>query len=327
MPSPRTVLLTDRPWPDADVERQILDRVGATLVEPQCGSPDEIAQLAATANAIGVCWAPLPATVLERSPRCQIVTRFGVGLDNIPVEAATRLGIPVTFLPDYCVREVADHTIAMMLALLRGLATFDRSLKAGHYDANCFVPSRLSSLTLGLIGFGRIACAVAERARAFGMTVIASARSVEPRDPHVQMVPLESLLERADVVSLHLPLSPETVHLIDGNRLARLKPGAMLINTARGALVDSAALLAALSSGRLTGAALDVFENEPPAPDNPLICHPRVLATPHVAFRSAESLLELRTRAARQIADALEGQRPEHVVNPEVYERCDVARQ
>lgn len=321
MSSSWTVLLTDRPWPSAGVEQQILASVGASLVEPTSASPLEIAELAAIADAIGVCWAPLPAAVLERSTRCKVVTRFGVGLDNIPVEAATRLGIPVTSLPDYCVNEVADHTIALMLALLRGLPTFDRTLKAGRYDANCFVPRRISSLTLGLIGFGRIGRAVAERAGAFGMRVIATARSLEQRAEAVQGMCLEELLRTADVVSLHLPLTEATYHMMNAQRFTRLKPGAMLINTSRGGLVDAAALHAALDSGRLAGAALDVFEQEPTAPDDPIVSHSRVLATPHVAFRSAEALLELRTRAARQIADALEGKRPEYVVNPEIYER------
>lgn len=323
MQSSRTVLLTDRPWPDADVEQEILARVGARLIEPKTASPDEIAELAAGSDAIGVCWAPLPAAVLERSPRCKVVARFGVGLDNIPIEAATRLSIPVTYLPDYCVQEVADHSVAMMLALLRGLPVFDRSLKAGRYDANCFVPHRLSSLTLGLVGCGRIGRAVAERAKAFGLTVIATTRSLAQSRPDVQMVPLDALLRRSDVVSLHVPLTQATRHLVDQESLSLFKPGAILINTSRGGLVDSAALLAALRSGRIAGAALDVFENEPTPPDDPIVTHPRVLATPHVAFRSAEALLELRTRAARQIADALQGKRPEHVVNPVVYERND----
>jgi len=321
MPPLRVVLLTDRPWPDSDVEREIVGTVGATLVEPKGNSPDELIRLAATADAIGVCWAPLPAAVLERSHRCRVVTRFGTGLDNIPVETATRLGIPVTYLPDYCVSEVADHTLAMILTMLRGLPAFDRALKSDLYDSNCFVPRRTSTLTLGLVGFGRIGQAVAERAFPLGMTVIATARS-QPRSPGpVRFVSLEELLTTADVVSLHLPLAPGTHHVINRQRLSLFKRGAILVNTSRGGLVDGAALIDALDSRILAGAALDVFEREPPAAGDRLVTHPRVLATPHVAFRSAEAVMELRTRAARQIADALEGRRPEHVVNPEVYER------
>jgi D-3-phosphoglycerate dehydrogenase len=264
--------------------------------------------------------------VLERSDRCKVVARFGVGLDNIPVEAATRLGIPVTYLPDYCVSEVADHTVSMMLALLRGLPTFDRSLKAGRYDPNCVVPRRVGSLTLGLIGFGRIGRAVTARAGSFGMTVVATKRSMEQTATTVPIMALEDVLRVSDVVSLHLPLTPVTHHLIDAHRLSLIKKGGVLINTSRGGLVDSAALLAALDSHRLSRAALDVFEQEPPAEGDLLVSHPRVLATPHVAFRSEESLVELRTRAARQIADALEGKRPEHVVNPEVYQRSHDAK-
>jgi D-3-phosphoglycerate dehydrogenase len=318
MADQRIVLLTDRPWPDARLEREILATVGAMLVEPRDSSPEAIAELAPQADAIGVCWAPLPGELLARCPRCRIVARFGVGLDNIPVDVATRLGIPVTYLPDYCVREVADHTLALVLALLRDVIGFDRSLKEGLYDPNRFVPRRFDELTLGLVGDGRIARAVAERAAGFGFNLIVTSRSSEKRRSAAKWVGLEELLQMADVVSLHLPLSIETRHLINRQRLALMKPTTYLVNTSRGGLIDSAALVEALDAGRLAGAGLDVFETEPPLPHDPVVMHPRIIATPHVAFRSAESLVELRTRGARQIADVLDGHIPEFVVNPQV---------
>lgn len=311
------VLITDRPWPDVGIERDILGEVGAEIVEPINATPEAIAELAPSADAIGVCWAPLPGELLERCPRCRVISRFGVGLDNIPVSTATRLGIPVTWVPDYCVPEVADHTFALILALLRDVAGFDRSLKAGRYDPNRYVPRRLSDLTLGLVGYGRIGRAVAERAAASGMTVIAANRGGDAAG--VRLVTLDDLFAEADVVSLHLPLSEEMWHLVGRERLSLMKPTAYLVNTSRGPLVDSAALLEALNSGRIAGAALDVFDPEPPAPGDPLVSHPKVVATPHVAFRSAEAVVELRTRAARQIADVLSGRVPEQVVNPEVF--------
>lgn len=312
------VLVTDHPWPDVEIERKVLAGVGADVIEPADSSPQALAALAPGADAIGVCWAPLPGELLEQCLKCRIVARFGVGLDNIPVAMATRLRIPVTYVPDYCVPEVADHTLALILALLRDVPAFDRSLKAGSYDPNRFMPRRLSGLTLGVVGYGRIGRAVAERAAGFGMTVIATTRS--ERAHGIRAVPLDELLAASDLVSLHLPLSVHTRRLIDADRLSRMRRTAYLVNTSRGSLVDPAALLSALDAGRLAGAALDVFDQEPPPPGDPLVSHPRVIATPHVAFRSAEAVIELRTRAARQIADMLTGHRPEHVVNPQVFE-------
>jgi len=309
------VLITDRPWPDLEIEREVLAAIGAEVVEPPDQSPAAIAEIAPSADAIGVCWAPLPTDFLKRCPKCRIVARFGIGLDNIPIETATRLGIPVTYVPDYCVAEVADHTLALILALLRDVPAFDRSLKAGRYDPNRFLPRRLSGLTLGLVGCGRIGRAVADRAAAHGMSVVAATRS--GASGATRCLSLDELLVTLDVVSIHAPLSPETTRLIDAARLSQMKPHACLVNTSRGGIVDHAALLAALEAGRLAGAALDVFDPEPPPPGDPLVSHPRVIATPHIAFRSAEALAELRTRAAQQIADALIGRRPEHVVNPE----------
>jgi D-3-phosphoglycerate dehydrogenase len=321
-----TVLITDHPWPDLEIERAVLAEIGAEVVEPAEPTPTAIAALAPQADAVGISWAPFPGELLERCPRCRVVARYGVGLDNIPVATATRLGIPVTYVPDYCVPEVADHTLALILALLRDVPAFDRSLKAGDYDPNRFVPRRLGGLTLGVVGFGRLGRAVADRAGAFGMTVVATSRSGNAHGREVRMVSLDELLAASDVVSLHLPLGPDTRHLIDAERLARMRPTAFLINTSRGRLIDHAALLDALNAGRLAGAALDVFDPEPPPPGDPLVAHPQVIATPHVAFRSAEAVVELRTRASRQIADALSGRVPEHVVNPEVFRGRETSR-
>lgn len=314
------VLVTDHPWPDLEIERDVLAGIGAEVIAPEEPTAEGIAAAASSVDAIGVCWAPLPESLLERCPRCRIVARFGAGLDNIPVATATRLGIPVTFVPDYCIDEVADHTLALVLALLRDVPAFDRALKAGRYDANRFVPRRLGRLKLGLVGFGRIGRAVADRASTFGMTVLAASRSGATHGRRVVMQSLDELVASSDVVSLHLPLTADTHHVIDAGRLATMQPTAFLVNTSRGPLVDSAALLAALDRGAIAGAALDVFDPEPPAPGDALVNHPRVIATPHVAFRSEESVIELRTRAARQIRDALAGLRPEHVVNPGVFD-------
>jgi len=320
MPADFRVLITDRPWADTAIEQDIFQTVGAKVVEPTSRSQEELAELARDADAWGVCWAPISEAMVEGSSRCKVIARFGVGLDNIPVPTATRLGIPVTYLPDYCVAEVADHAMALLLDLVRGVTSFDRGMKRGEYDPQAFVPRRLNQLTVGLIGFGRIGKAVAERLIPFGFQVIVTARSRPDVSQRVHAVFLDELLARADVVSLHVPLSNETRRLIDARRLSQMKAGAFLINTSRGGLIDPAAVLEALDLGHLAGVGLDVFDPEPPLEDDPLVMHPRVIATPHVAFRSAEAVVELRTRAARQIATALVGGVPEHVVNPEVFE-------
>jgi len=320
MSPPFRVLITDRAWPDCSIERDVLKSVGAEVVEAPRTDEQTLISLARDADAIGTNWAPVTANVIRAATRCKTVARFGIGLDNISVPTATGLGIPVTNVPDYCVSEVSDHALALLLAAARNVAFFHARTKAGEYNLSAGPPMRrLSGMTLGLIGFGHIARALFPKARALGMTVIANTRRLDDCGTGCTMVPLDELLARSDFISLHAPLSDSTRHMISGPQLARIKPTAWLINTSRGGLIDNAALEAALAAGRIGGAALDVFEPEPPDLSDPLYKDERVIVTPHAAFVSAESLHELRLRASRQIADALEGKRPANVVNPEVY--------
>ncbi len=316
------VLITDRAWPDCSIERDVLQAVGAQVVEAPHTDEETLIALARDADAIGTNWAAVTAPVVEAATRCKTIARFGIGLDNISVATATRRGIPVTNVPDYCVSEVSDHALALLLAAARNVAFFHQRTKAGEYDLSAGPPMRrLSGTTLGLIGFGNIARALFPKARALGMNVLANTRRLDNCGTGCTMVPLDELLAQSDFVSLHAPLSDSTRHLISGPQLARMKPTAWIINTSRGALIDNAALQAALAAGRIGGAALDVFEPEPPDLSDPLYRDERVIVTPHAAFVSAESLHELRLRASRQIAEALRGQRPANVVNPEVYAR------
>jgi D-3-phosphoglycerate dehydrogenase len=320
MSPPFRVLITDRAWPDCSIERDVLKSVGAEVVEAPRTDEQTLISLARDADAIGTNWAPVTANVIRAATRCKTVARFGIGLDNISVPTATGLGIPVTNVPDYCVSEVSDHALALLLAAARNVAFFHTRTKAGEYQLSAGPPMRrLSGMTLGLIGFGHIARALFPKARALGMTVIANTRRLDDCRTGCTMVPLDELLVRSDFVSLHAPLTDSTRHMISGPQLARMKPTAWLINTSRGGLIDNAALEAALAAGRIGGAALDVFEPEPPDLSDALYKNERVIVTPHAAFVSAESLHELRLRASRQIADALEGKRPANVVNPEVY--------
>ncbi len=313
------VLLTDRAWPDSSIERAILESIGAEIVEPPATDEATLAKLAATVDAIGTNWAQVTSRVIEACPKCKIVARFGIGLDNIAVDTATQQGIPVTNVPDYCVTEVAEHTLALLLAAARNVGFFQLRTKAGEYSLTSAPPMRrISGQTLGLVGLGRIGSAVAARAAAFGMQVLAHTSSGLSRDPGVQMVSLEELLRASDYVSLHAPLTPATRGMIGAPQLDMMRPTAWLINTSRGPLIDTAALWTALQKNQIAGAALDVFSPEPPDLSQPLYRDERVIVTPHAAFVSQESLSDLRHRTATQIAAALTGKRPENVVNPQV---------
>lgn len=315
------VLITDRAWPDCSIERDLLAHVGAEIVEaPPLADESTLITLATDVDAIGVCWAPVTARVIQAAPRCRVIARFGVGLDNIAVDEATRRKIPVTYVPDYCVQEVADHTLALLLACARNIAWFHDRTKQGEYDLRRAQPMRrISDCVLGLVGLGRIGRAVAMRARAFGMHVIANTRAGQADNAVRELVSFDDLLERSDFISLHAPLTPETRQLFRLPQFERMKRTAYLINTSRGALVETAALQTALEQGLIAGAALDVYDPEPPDLSQPLYRHQHLIATPHAAFYSVDSVIELRQRAARQIADVLAGVRPEHVVNPQVF--------
>lgn len=319
---PPRVLITDYAWPNLAVEQAVLAEIGAEVVVAPAGGPEEIIRLAPACDAILTCWRQVPVAALHAAPRCRIVSRYGIGLDNIPVDAATQLGIVVTNVPDFCLDEVAEHTLALLLASARRIVPMTTATRAGIWNQR-LAPGlpRVRGQVLGLVGYGNIGRAVAERARGLGLRVIA----YTPRLAADALAPwgtatndLGELLAVADYVSLHLPLTAATRHLINAGALAQMKPTAYLINTARGAIVDEDALLAALEQGRLAGAALDVMTQEPPAPDHPLLAHPHVIATPHVAFSSSAAIADLAAKAARHVVQALTGQIPDRVVNPAV---------
>ncbi|MBW3543884.1 MAG: C-terminal binding protein [Planctomycetes bacterium] len=319
--SPLQVLITDRAWADVRIEREILAEIGAEVIEPPASDEASLIAAAASVDAIATCWAPVTAAVIAAAPHLRAIARFGIGLDNIAVEAATARGIPVTRVPDYCVDEVSDHALALVLTFARKTAFYDRLAKRGRYELAAGPPlRRLSRQTLGLVGLGRIARALVPKARALGMQVIAHTPSGDACGTGCEMVGFEDLLARSDFVSLHAPLCDSTRRLVDDHALSRMKPTAVLINTSRGGLVDTEALWRAIEAGRLAGAALDVFDPEPPDLDHPLYRDERVLVTPHAAFLSEESLVELRTRTARSLVEVLCGRRPEHVANPQVYQ-------
>lgn len=320
------VLVTDHAWPSLDVERRILEEIGADLVVAPDGEEETLVRHAVGCRAIMTCWAKTTRRVIEAArPDLKVIVRYGVGLDNIDVAFATECGIPVANVPDYCLIDVAEHALALLLALSRKVARFDRLVRAGTWQIQAGLPlRRLAGQRLGLVGFGQIAREVAVRAQAFGMSVCAYSRALTPAraaECGVQAVDLETLLRTSDYVSIHCPSTPQTRGIIDADALALMKPTACLINTSRGDVVDEAALLLALERGTIAGAALDVRCQEPPDAGDRLIQMAQVIHTPHAAFYSEESLVELQEKAAWEARRVLTGEAPVHLVNPEYAKR------
>jgi D-3-phosphoglycerate dehydrogenase len=282
------------------------------------GSADDILAVARDADAVIVCYAQITAAVIAGLARCKVIGRTGLGVDNIDVPAAAARGITVTYVPDYCLREVSDHAMALLLALARKITFSNALVQAGRWEMPAVAPlRRLDGQVLGLLGFGNIPRALAPKAQAFGLKVIAhdpfvsadvfAARSVEG-------VSFDELLARADFLSVHAPLTPATRGLVNAAAFAKMKTGAMIVNTARGPLIDEAALIAALDSGRLGGAALDVVTTEPLPKDSPLLGRDNVILTPHTAYYSVESLQELQSKCATDVARVLSGEQPVYPV-------------
>ncbi len=309
-------LYTDFPWSDLGVEQSILAAVDCELIASPTGDEATLAELAAGVDAIITCWAPVTARVIDAAGEdCQIIARTGIGLDNIDVSHATARGIMVTNVPDYCTAEVVEHTLALMFALARKIHVYDRATQRGEYNIQLGVPlERMSDQTVGVVGLGKIGSEFAKCASAFGMRVVGHNRSrTVPME--VTWLPFEELLSESDFVVLLCPLTDQTKHLIDAVALGKMKPTAFLINTARGGLVDHAALTTALAEGNVAGAALDVQEVEPADLTQLPYSHPHVIVTPHAAFYSTRAVRELRSRVARQVVARLNGETPENIVN------------
>jgi D-3-phosphoglycerate dehydrogenase len=314
---PGVVAITDCDHQSVEPERQVLAGHGVELRVLRCRTPQEVAGQAGDADVLLNQYLPITGELLDGVPRCRLVVRYGVGVDNVDLEAASARGVWVANVPDYAREEVADHTLALGLALLRGVAVLDRSVRDGTWAPEVARPlRRLSTLTWGVVGCGAIGTAVARRAAGLGMAVLGHDLAAVPSEPPIRRVPLAELLAAADLVSLHAALTPATRHLIGAAALARMRPTAFLVNTARGGLVDGVALLDALDTGALAGAALDVLEREPPDGLGwDLVSHPQVVATPHAAWYSEEAFHALKTEVAREALRVLEGGRPRSPVN------------
>jgi D-3-phosphoglycerate dehydrogenase len=314
------ILVTDVVWPSIEPEAEVLARVGGELVLAETGREEELLRLVPEADAILTCFAHVPAGVIAAGKKLQVVGRYGIGVDNIAVAEATRRDILVTNVPAYCLDEVSEHAMGLLLACARKICHFDNQVRAGAWGPAGGKPLfRVRGQTLGIVGFGKIGQTLAPKALAFGMRVLVYDPAVEPETVNAlqcEQVDLDRLLVEADFVSLHAPLTESTQSLIDEAGLRRMKSTAFLINTARGAIIDQAALVKALEQGCIAGAALDVFVPERIPADHPLLKLPNVIATPHVAFYSEEALLDLEILAAENVAAVLSGRRPASVVNP-----------
>lgn len=311
------VLQTDFAWPDISIERQVIESAGHQLVVgPSVPLPtEEIERLVREHDpaAIMTCWAQVSKAAIASPSALKIVQRIGVGLDNIAVDAATARGAWVANVPDYCIGEVADHAVALLLDWARGTVAFDADVKAGAWDPGKAKLRRVSDLTVGIVGLGRIGKATSQRLAAFGCTILGYSR--QPTElANVEFVPMRDLLARSDVVIIHAPLTVETHGLFDAETIAAMKPGAFLINVSRGPIVDNAALLGALESGHLSGAGLDVVDGEP-NPPRALVDRRSVIVTPHVAFSSDASLAELRRRSAEEVVRVMAGDAPHFPCN------------
>ena len=327
------ILITDFVWPTTAPEREVLLAGlgdGVEVVEAPDGSEATLAALAVDCDAIVTCFAQVTPAVVRAAEKCRVISRYGVGVDNIAVEVATELGIPVTYVPDYCVDEVSDHVMALLLTWNRQVGFYDGVAKAGRWEGT---PSphpltRLRGQTIGILGFGRIGRAVADKARAFGLAVLV----FDPYLPADATLPdgvspaaMDNLLAASDYVTVHTPLNEQTRGLVGAAEFQRMKSSAYIINCARGPIIDEPALVDALRAGEIAGAGLDVLESSAPPADHPLFGMDNVIVTPHVAFLSQQSVLELEVRTAQATVDVLQGRMPEFLVNPAVLPHSRVS--
>lgn len=323
------VLVTDFVWPSTGPERELLGRIGAEIIEAPDPSEETLASLAADADAIMTCFAQVTPQVVQSAKKCLVISRYGVGVDNIAVDVATREGIPVTCVPDYCVDEVSDHVVALLLTWNRQIGFYGGAAKEGRWEGvRSPVPLvRLRGRTMGIVGLGRIGRAVAGKARTFGLELLGYDPYLPPDaqlPEGLRLVDLPTLLAESDYVTLHTPLNQDTLGLIGAEQFALMKPSAFIINCARGPIIDEAALCAALSNGQIAGAGLDVLEQAAPPASHPLFAMDNVLVTPHVAFLSQQSVHELEVRTAQATADVLQGRLPQFLVNPAVLSHSRV---
>ncbi len=323
--APFRVVLVEHGYATTCHERRVIEAAGGEFIDADRMPLEQALRLCEDADGVLCRRLEVRRSMLERFRRCRILVRYGVGTDNVDVEAATDLGVIVGHVPSYCTDEVSTHAIALLAACVRHVAATDRRLRAGGWDVRRGETiHRMAGRTIGLVGLGGIGRTVARKLGGWGLRLLAADPFVEPRiaaELGVELVDFVTLCRLSDYVSLHCPLLPETRHLVDERALPAMKPGACLVNTARGPLVDTASLLSALADGRLSAAGLDVFEDEPLPPGSPLRDHERIVLTDHAAWYSEESQVELQRTAAEEIVRVCAGGLPRSLANPGVLKR------
>lgn len=321
------VVVTDYNWQDLEKEKNILKQVNAKLVPSQCRTEEEVIKTAADADALLNQYAPISERVVANLKKCKVIARYGIGLDNIDVRAATKKRIMVVNVSSYCQEEVSNHALALILACVRKVFYYHSRAKEGSWDWKIGMPIlSLNEQTLGIVGFGKIGQRLARKARCLGFRTIAfTPRKHEERYKRegVERVEFGQLLRASDVISLHAPLNERTRHLFGDREFDLMKPSSFIINTARGGLIDEKALYNALADKKIAGAAVDVLETEFPRPDNTLFQLDNLIVTPHVAFYSETSREKLQTKPALDIARALRGETPKGLVNTELIYKKD----
>lgn len=307
------IAVTDSVFPSLDPAKAALARLNPTYRMAKSVNADDIVAAARDADAVLVTYAKLTREVLTQFTRCKAIGRFGLGVDNIDLVAAKEKGMAVNYVPDYCIREVSDHAMALLLALVRKIPLSNKLVQSGRWEMPAVVPiRRIEGTVLGLVGFGHIPRLVAPKAQAFGIRVIASDPYAKPevfKTAGVESVDFDTLLQSSDYVSVHAPLLPATRGMMNAAAFAKMKKGACIVNTARGPLIDEPALIATLDSGQIGGAGLDVVASEPLAKDSPLLGRDNVIISPHTAFYSIEALNELQTKCATDVARVLSGEK------------------
>jgi D-3-phosphoglycerate dehydrogenase len=313
------VVITDCDHGSIEEEKEELGRIGAELILAQVKEEKDLIRECKEADGLINQYSLLTRAVLEQLPKCKVLARYGVGVDSVDLKAATDLGIIVANVPDYCMDEVANQTIAMILTLIRKTAFLDRKVKSGEWDFHSGIPiHRTKGKTLGLIGCGKIGLEVAKKISAFGVRVMTFDPYLEKAPEGIELKDFDSVLKESNFISVHCPLNNSTRHLIGEKEFKKMEKKPLLINTSRGPIIDEKALIHALREGLLSGAGLDVLETEPPDSQSPLLKMENVVLSPHIGFYSVESISELKRRTAKNVADVLMGKWPGFVVNREV---------
>ncbi|MCT8137180.1 C-terminal binding protein [Anaerobacillus sp. CMMVII] len=325
------VVVTDYEYKSLAPEQEVLNRNGLELTMAQCRTEEEVIEACKDAHGLLNQYAPITRKVIENLEHCKVIARYGVGVNTIDIDAATEKGIVVCNVTDYCIDEVSDHAFALLMSAARKVVTLNSAVKKGIWDFNVGVPIfRLRGRVLGLIGFGQIPQSLAKKAQSFGIKVIAFDPFVSEqvaKQANVELVTLNELCKEADFISVHAPLNEHTKAMISDEQFSVMKRETFIINTARGPVIDEKALIKALQEGTIAGAALDVVEEEPIKPDNPLLKMENVILNPHIAWYSEEAQDELKRKTAQNVADVLSGYFPKYIVNQSLKEQLDLKEQ